>query len=101
MASNKKKKRKSKIVKTFSMDTVYLIINKAQTSGEEKAINVPLDSVPIIENIIKDCNISYKKVAFKEFVRYLFLPSEISFEDQNFDDIEEFPDEITDNRIVY
>ena len=99
--ASKKKKRKSEIVKTFSMDLVYSIINKAQTSGEEKAINVPFESVPIVENIIKDCKVNYKKVNFKEFIRYLFLPSQIKYDHKDFDNIEEFPDEITDNKIVY
>ncbi len=96
-----KKKRKKKIEKVFSMDLVYAIINKAQTDGQERSINVPFDSVPIIENIVKDCSLKYKKTKFKEFIRYAFFPSPVPIEDKNFDDIDELPDEINDSKLVY
>lgn len=96
-----KKKRKRRIEKSFSMDLFYAIINKSQINGEERAINVPLDSVPIVENIVKDCSLNYKKIEFKEFIRYFFFPSPVPYDEKNFDDIDELPDEITDNKLVY
>lgn len=98
----KKKKKSTKNSATkyapMDLDTVYSLINQAQIRKVEQYLFISKIDAPMIENIIKDCNITFTKIDKFDAFHYVIQPppeEKITEEDFDFDD--DYQDEIKDD----
>jgi hypothetical protein len=94
----RRKKVKPQQLIGMEMEKIYAIINITQTKRTEEKIIVEPISCPVVENILRDCQISFIKCSKIDGVHYtLTPPPEIKTPDEAFIFTEELLDEIADD----
>lgn len=102
-----KRKRKNKVKKSqqvtkkiefMDLEKIYTHINDAQIRRVEQYLVInPLDA-PVVENILKDLNMQYKKAIKVDHVQYVVQPPpEEKVTDEDFDFDDDLNDEIQDD----
>jgi len=71
-----KKKKKRKKRKKMTMEQVYKQINKAQMKKKEVNFPVELKDAAVVEHLIKDAELDYKKYELKTMVKFIIYPPE-------------------------
>ena len=98
-----KKKRKQKKLKVLDINEIYSYINVAQIEKKEIKILIKESDAPILENIVKDCNITIaKKKSTKSekelcFIYVLFYDPPKSASVIDFENVEDIDDEFFEN----
>lgn len=93
-----KRNRKRKIV----MSDLYSIINKVQLGKKRVTFATSIADAPVMENTIKDAEISYDKVEMRTQVVFTLLPNEKELrEDSILDHLEVFEDENPDVDLLF
>lgn len=94
----KKLKQITKKIEYMDLEKIYTHINDAQIRRVEQYLVIdPLDA-PVVENILKDLNMQYKKAIKIDHVQYVVQPppeEKLTEEDFDFDD--DHNDEIQDD----
>lgn len=93
----KRNKQQSKYA-PMELDAVYAVMNQAQIKKVEQYLFIAKIDGPMIENILKDCKMSFTKMEKIDAFHYVIQPppeEKTSEEDFDFDD--EFEDEIKDD----
>lgn len=92
----------SKFIPSMDLQEVYTIINEVQIKRVEKIISIQIIDVPVLENILRDCALIWKKKESKENIEYLLQPAlqiEEKEEDYEFDD--DYEDELKDDDQIF
>jgi hypothetical protein len=97
---SKRKKKDKTAAKSAVMDSdaIYSRINEAQIKRVEQYLIVSIIDSPMVENILKDCKIDFKKSEKNDAIHYVIQPppeEKISDEEYEFD--EEYDDELQDD----
>ena len=98
----KKAKRKKKSIKLkaigMEMDKIYTIINDCQIKKVEQYLIVDPDDFPVIDNILKDCQMSFVKREKPDGYHYVIQPPPVvETPDESFIFTDELLDEIVDD----
>lgn len=92
-----KNKIASKFIPSMDLQEIYIIINEVQIRRIEKILIVQKIDAPVLENILLDCEILWKRKDSNTGIEYhLTPPVEKATTDEDFDFDEEFDDELTD-----
>jgi len=95
-------KASSKFIPSMDLHEIYIIINEVQTKKIERVITVQLIDAPVLENILRDCSIIWKKRATKSQMEYsLTPPVEIEKSDEIYEFDDEFEDELKDDDQIF
>jgi hypothetical protein len=89
----------------LDMDQVYKIINKVQMLREPAKFIIPTSESVVLENILKDLTLQFScnKVVSgcKHCTEYTIIPPIEDPNDRDFTDVEDFPDEIAEDGIIF
>jgi phosphomannomutase len=100
----RRRKKPAKIVHIIgmNMDEVYVVINNTQLKRVEQQIVVDPANSPMIENILKDCQISFKKQIKPDGLYYTIQPPpEKKVPDETFVFPEDMPDELIEEGFCF
>ena len=78
------------------MDDVYKVLNKIQMSGKARSFSVDKSISPVIENLVKDLKLTYKKTHLKKKDRFRVNPP-VEPEEEFLVEADFFRDEVDDN----
>ncbi len=94
----RRKKVKPKKLIGMEMEQVYTLINLAQIKRIEQEIIIESISSPMLENILKDCQIEFSKTEKEDGYHYIIQPPpERKMSDEAFIFSEEMEDEIPED----
>ncbi len=95
--TKRRKKVKPKKLIGMEMEQVYSLINLAQIKRIEQEIIIEEISCPMLENILKDCQIEFSKTKQEDGYHYAIQPPpERKMSDEAFIFSEEMEDEIAE-----
>ena len=87
------------------IDQVYKALNRVQVSREPVSFVIREADVPVVDNILKDLGLPFKKKKAKSESKHCFdysvLPGKEVIRADHLDDIEELPDEIIEDGQVF
>jgi len=96
--TRRKKKAKPKKLIGMEMEQVYSIINAVQVKRVEQEIIIESVDAPMIENILKDCQIKFVKDIKTDGYHYIIQPPpERKIPDEAFIFPEDLEDELKDD----
>jgi len=100
----KKKRAKKKIAPIIgmTMEEIYSVINITQVKMLDQNIIIDAVNAPVIENVLKDCEISFRKELKSDGLHYFLKPppkKEIPEEDFFFN--EDLPDECIEDGFCF
>jgi len=107
VAKKPKTRRRKKQVKVvpiigMNMEQIYVLINLAQTKRENQEVIVDSKICPMIENIFKDCHITYDKDIRNEKTQYTIKPPpEKHVAEETFIFPEDLPDELVEDGFCF
>lgn len=105
-----RRKRKTKLVTInpaviADIDKVYQAINRVQVARESTKILILESDSIIMDNILKDLSLPFSKIPKSDdkykCVEYTINPAEESQNDMEFDDLDEFPDELLEDGQIF
>lgn len=86
----------------LDIEQVYKAINKVQLAKEEVTFMVNEGDSAVVENILKDLTLKFNKsLTPDKCTKFHVIPSPDKFEDRDFDDVEQFPDEIAEEGQIF
>lgn len=103
----KKTKRRKKVVKVvkiigMDMEQIYTVINATQIQRIEQELIVDPINAPMIENILKDCEITFVKEVKKDGLYYILKPApQKEILDEDFIYSDEIPDEMIEDGFCF
>ena len=104
-----KKRRRYTLPSLFDVEAFYRAINGVQLTKKAVTFLIPEREAPVIDNILSDLSMIVKKRLAKkatkknpiQMMRYRISPSKNKPIVEEFDDCEEFPDEIAEDGQVF
>ena len=91
--------------KALDVDQVYKAINKVQLAKQEVTFIVMEGDAAVVENIIKDLRLDYRKsrkvAGCPDCTEFFVKPGPDKYDDRDFDDVNEFPDEIKEEGQIF
>jgi hypothetical protein len=100
----KKRKKAKKIVQTIgmTMEEIYACINKIQIERIDSEITVDPNLSMVLENILKDCNMSFtKKANEKDVCFFVSPPPKKVISDDYYVFVDEMPDELLEDGFCF
>ena len=89
----------------LDMDQVYKIINRVQMLREPATFIIPSSESVILQNILKDLTLQFscktEVNGCNHCTEYTVIPPLVDQNDRDFTDIEDFPDEIAEDGIIF
>jgi len=98
----RKKKVKPKKLIGMEMEQIYSLINITQLQRTEQEIIIEPISAPVLENILKDCEIIFVKTILPDGFHYVMQPPpEREIPDEIFIFPDELPDELKEDGFCF
>ena len=86
----------------LDIEQVYKAINKVQLAKQEVNFLVGEGDSAVVENILKDLTLQFTKTnTHHKCVKFHVIPSPDKFDDRDFDNVEQFPDEIAEEGQIF